>query len=1264
MIDSVAVDPRAVFCALTPTCKTRLLFISHAWGGGIDRHIRDLIALVGDAADVLLLRGLGRGGLELQWHLAGQSQTSIRVGGFDASTLDLWADALRSVGFTRVHFHHVHGWSASILKLVKALDIAFDITLHDYAVMCPQYHLSDENGRYCGEPDESGCTSCLQMRPSAWGIGIVEWRSIFGDFLLDAQRVIAPSKDVATRISKHFPDLSVLVWPHPEVRAAALPISMKVAILGALSVVKGLRVVESVAAHAKQVAPEITFRLIGHSAEPLTSGITATGSYADVDLPRLIADERPDVIWFPAQVPETHSYTLTQALTSQCAIVASDFGALRERLLGVDRARLVAFDAIDSQWLAALRAAHTDAAGNSPIRDESVSSLGTAPSTYRSDYLSAFQSVVPPPLNLTALTRVLSSSPSHTPEPDRAIIDIFRIGAFGGHHESLNEVGNRLNALLADEVQVSGRRERNALHGQVDNLALQVDDLTLHTERLDLRLNILQGDYERVKNEGELSVENLSVAQENIAALQRDAAGAIKHIKHLETERQRMVASSSWKITRPLRVARRLVKSMPTVCAHVYRLAFHSPDGMARLLRLYRRGGLSAIAQRANREIRVVIPLSESSSVEANGLSEQPDAIQALRLQTSSNPTVSIIIPVYGQHLTTFTCLKSIAEHPPSEAYEVIITDDASPESASEALTLVQGVRFVRNASNLGFIGNVNAGAAAAAGQILVILNNDTVVTANAFDAMLKTFVQNDNVGIVGAKLLNRDGTLQEAGGIIWRDGSGWNYGRNQDRRDPRFNFVRDVDYCSGAALAISSTLFAEMGGFDTHYAPAYYEDTDLAFRVRDKGKRVLYQPHAEIFHIEGVSHGRDETSGIKVYQTINAKKFYERWQATLSTHRKNGDEPELEAHRGTRHNILIVEACMITPDQDSGSIRMLNLMRLLKEEGHHVTFVADNLEGTRRYAAQIELLGVEVVHGKWVGSVQRFLRERGSSLEAIIFCRHYIASQYVKSVRVAAPNARIIFDTVDLHFVRELREAELHADSSMLVAAHLTREKELAVIAKSDVTIVVSAFEKNLLKEIAPAAHVEIISNIHAVTPERPAYQERADILFIGGFRHPPNVDAIKWYASEVMPRLAVLLPGVVTRVVGSNMTREVQSLQTDNLRILGFVPDADPLLQSARVSIAPLRYGAGVKGKVNEAMNYGIPVVATACAVEGMHLVFGEEVMVADDPQDFALAIQQVYNNEILWKKLSLAGIANVRQYFSMEAALGGVRAMLDGR
>src|SRR5690606_8181084 len=165
----------------------------------------------------------------------------------------------------------------------------------------------------------------------------------------------------------------------------------------------------------------------------------------------------------------------------------------------------------------------------------------------------------------------------------------------------------------------------------------------------------------------------------------------------------------------------------------------------------------------------------------------------------------------------------------------------------------------------------------------------------------------------------------------------------------------------------------------------------------------------------------------------------------------------------------------------------------------------------------------------------------------------------------------------------------------------------------------------------------------------------------FVGGFRHPPNIDAINWYAAEVLPHLQNLLPGIKTRVIGSNMPESVRSLASSQIEMLGFIENIEPHLQLARVSIAPLRYGAGVKGKVNEAMNYGIPVVATACAVEGMHLQAGMEVMVAENAHEFAEAIAEVYRNQELWQTLSRAGVENVQRYFSPAASMPAVQRIL---
>ena len=702
------------------------------------------------------------------------------------------------------------------------------------------------------------------------------------------------------------------------------------------------------------------------------------------------------------------------------------------------------------------------------------------------------------------------------------------------------------------------------------------------------------------------------------------------------------------------------MRSLRHALAVTIRLARRAPalarGGMAR----YHRGGWRSVRDRVELEFRpsepvvaIALPSTEAALIEALSLPT-----------TAESPMVSIVIPVYGQHPTTFACLKSIAAEPPRDSFEVIITDDCSLEPATTALASVQGARIVRNESNLGFIGNVNAGAQAARGQWLIILNNDTLLRPNAINAMLDTFAQQVNVGLVGAKLLNADGTVQEAGGIVWRDGSAWNWGRGQNREDPRFNFVRDADFCSGAALAIRRDLFLDMGGFDSYYAPAYYEDTDLAFRIRARGLRVLYQPVAEIFHLEGVSHGRDEKSGVKAYQVTNAAKFFERWQSTLATHRENAVEPDLEAHRSSVSNILIVEACMITPDQDAGSVRLLNMLKMLKRDGHHVTFVADNLEYSQKYVALLQQIGVEVLHGTFAGTIRKVLQTRGRSLDAIMFCRHYIASRYVDQVRAFAPNARIIFDTIDLHFVREEREAALRDDAAMFRTAAVTRAKELGVMKHSDLTLVVSEFERALLAEILPTAKVDIISLINDEAPAPHPFAERNGILFVGGFRHPPNVDGVTWYITEVLPLVRKALPDVITTIVGSNMPSSLKALACDGVDIKGFVENTEPLLLNARVSIAPLRFGAGIKGKINEAMKFGIPVVATACAVEGMHLVPEADVLVSDDPQAFAHAIVRAYTDEALWAQLSQGGLQNVRRHFSIDAALPAVRRVFAKR
>jgi len=295
------------------------------------------------------------------------------------------------------------------------------------------------------------------------------------------------------------------------------------------------------------------------------------------------------------------------------------------------------------------------------------------------------------------------------------------------------------------------------------------------------------------------------------------------------------------------------------------------------------------------------------------------------------------------------------------------------------------------------------------------------------------------------------------------------------------------------------------------------------------------------------------------------------------------------------------------------------------------------------------------------VSSVEQLLHERGGEYDLVMLCRHYIAVGYIDMVRTWAPRARIVFDTVDLHYLREQRLAELEQSAQLAAAAAATREQELGIIAKADITLVVSPVEQELLAVEAPGADVRVLSNIHEPRPDPQPWAERAGLIFVGGFRHPPNVDAINWFVAEVWPAVRARLPQVELSVVGSNMPAAIRDLDVEGVRVLGYVRDIDPLLDAARISIAPLRYGAGVKGKVNQAMAFGLPVVATPMAAEGMGLRDGEELLIADSAQDFADAIVRLYGDEALWQRLAEGGRDNVRRRFSRAHAREALAAML---
>src|SRR5271157_383155 len=629
---------------------------------------------------------------------------------------------------------------------------------------------------------------------------------------------------------------------------------------------------------------------------------------------------------------------------------------------------------------------------------------------------------------------------------------------------------------------------------------------------------------------------------------------------------------------------------------------------------------------------------------------------------------ISIIIPVFNHWDDTRNCLLSIAQSTAGLSFEVIVVDDGSTEETSEMLGQVEGLIQLRNDVNLGFIGSCNRGAAAARGEFLVFLNNDTQVTPGWLEALRRTFHDIPGTGLAGAKLLYPDGRLQEAGGMIWRDASGSNYGKFDDPDHPRYNFAREVDYCSGACVMIPRALFERCGGFDTYYKPAYYEDTDLAFKIHHSGHKVIYQPLARVIHHEGLTSGISARKGVKSYQQVNRSKFQERWRDRLAAHPEPSDEPLRVVHAHgeeakSRGQVLVIDHRLPTPDRDSGSLRMLEMIRAICRRDHHIAFIPDDLMAPSPYQQALQGIGVEVIHHPYYRSVRSFLKQHGEDFDLVIISRAEIAARHMATVQRFASRAKVVFDTVDLHFLREERAAQLKQDPTLRASAARRKQQELKLARSADLTLVVSPLEKEILDRERLGLDVRIISNILPIElADVPGFEGRRNILFIGGFEHPPNADAVLYFAREILPLIKARIPEAVFQVIGSEPTPEILKLASPHIQVLGYVPEVRPYFDKARVSVAPIRFGAGVKGKVNQSMSFGVPAVVTRVAAEGMYLVHEQNALIADDPEDFAAAVVRLWTEPELWHRLSLCGRENLRQHFSVEAARQRIDELLE--
>lgn len=709
---------------------------------------------------------------------------------------------------------------------------------------------------------------------------------------------------------------------------------------------------------------------------------------------------------------------------------------------------------------------------------------------------------------------------------------------------------------------------------------------------------------------------------------------------------------------------------MPHVVASEHALLAHARDGMApRISDMagYRYDALSRRIEQLGQEPLALDALRQVSAIHA-ALCKGPHAGERhygpLTFTPHPQPKVSIVIPACNQFHLTYHCLASLLLAPNATPFEVILVDDGSTDRTREITQLVSGITCLRNEEPSGFVHACNRGAEAARGDYVVLLNNDTELTPDWLDELLWPFEHFERVGLAGAKLLYPDGRLQEAGGIVWSSANPANYGRGGNPYEPRYNYARQADYLSGACLMVPKALWESIGGLDPVYAPAYFEDTDLAFRIRAQGYKTVYAPLSCVIHFEGGSNGTDVSSGVKKHQEANRPTFRHRWLDACAGFGKEGVDVDWVKDRHAPLRALVIDMHTPAPDRDAGGYAAVQEMRLLQALGFKCTFVPQNLQWMSRYTEDLQRMGVECLHAPFVTSIAQLLGQRGREFDLVYITRYHVARQHLAAVRESAPQAKVVLMNADLHFLRELRLALASGDAHALQVARQTRSDELSVMSEVDLVLAYTPVEQAVIQshnlDATAVARCPWVSPVaDAVAP----YAQRQGIAFLGGFGHPPNEEAVEWFLLNVWEQLRAELPGVTLHIYGSNAPARLGELVSEHEGVVleGWIPQVATAYEGCRVFIAPLQSGAGIKGKVIGALAHGVPSVLSPLAAEGIPVADGADALIAAAPADWVRAVARIYREESAWTAMSARALQFARNHYGFEQGVQQMREAL---
>ncbi|GAB4304931.1 MAG: hypothetical protein Fur0025_46890 [Oscillatoriaceae cyanobacterium] len=621
------------------------------------------------------------------------------------------------------------------------------------------------------------------------------------------------------------------------------------------------------------------------------------------------------------------------------------------------------------------------------------------------------------------------------------------------------------------------------------------------------------------------------------------------------------------------------------------------------------------------------------------------------------SPEISIILVLYNRAELTLNCLSSIL-HNNFKSLELIIVDNASTDNTQLLLKRIQGATILYNSENLHFIRACNQAVERARGEFLLFLNNDTQILGDSIAVAVETLKSYHDIGAVGGKIILPDGTLQEAGSIIWRDGSCLGYGRGNSPVAPEYMFRRSVDYCSAAFLLTRRDLFLGMGGFDEAYLPAYYEETDYCVKLWKAGKRVVYEPNVVLLHYEfASSSSREDATRLQVR---NQRIFVEQHKDWLESQYLPNLENILFARTSPKQpgeRILFIDDRVPHSFLGSGHPRGNFILSCMVTLGYAVTFYPMDVSHQNEAWAEVYAdipQSVEVMMGYGYPKLAEFLQGRQGYYDAVFVSRPHNMS-ILKSCLKQNPNllsgSKIIYDAEALYCLREIEQMRLRGEEPSPEQIEQLIQEEVQLAAGCDRIISVSEQEKQQFVERG-LSNTEVLGHAVSTSPTPNPFDKRKDILFVGAIYEmdSPNADSVQWFAKDIFPKIQEKVGGEIELIIAGNNTVEnlvedISQLGNSSIQMRGKVDDLSHLYNNARLFVAPTRFAAGIPLKVYEAAASGIPIVTTSLIAKQLGWEHEVELLVADNAEKFTAECVRLYQDEMLWKKLRQNAIKRVK-------------------